>query len=759
MPVQVQPNATTQYKSSFAPSANVQLCLRANGVERVAVIDPFGFAVPAGIPAPTVAPTAVSPGGDAGQMNNDQWVAYVYVWGASRRYPFVEGDSQGGNLYPRGNPSPASAPVQINGGSCDVSFQLPDNTTVDPRTGWKRSDLDRVWIYRTIDFDNEADCLLAANAGDFFYLDFVEVPAGTGANQTLTYTDKFTTPTDDLCEYDNFEAPQFQFCIYVDPYWWGFGNFPTRCRASWDGNGLVTMDPTDPYNGFLDGRHKQPCYIKALDPDGDATSQTRQYYAFGNGTYNQCFLRVDTDGTAVPNDFQAGSGYIVFAGPSTTLYRSKYRNPLAWGRTSLVGSIRIPAQYFFKVGGGTGTGIAQVPNMPLLVVSTKGPATTYVLDLRLAGDDTFGGSLRVASTLLSVTSHFSQFAAMQPDGSTVLYGYDQENQCIVACDGNTVKSVSDPYLTLTMRRMSEDPDLVRRVHGLYDPNTQHNLMWLPQANPDKTMNVLVSQSAVTGAWHTQFEGDVSCSAIVEGTWCALRKLYLGTERGMFGIGLDESKTRNWLYDTFQASGLVQSVSNNSLQIETAIPADAPGLVGSWMLVTDVHEGGDLWLRINSVSPDGLQLAFDRVWSPGNANTEGLGDDYLDTAHVHRYYVGLIETSQLRFFDFDAWIEDKKLDELWATLAGCDPSHPPIFQYVRDRGAAVLGRGENYYVITNGGAQSTAVKLTPTKYDDGVSTQQWFTQEPPTEPTKVFGLRIVDRGYGAFRIYGWGGKLA
>ena len=739
MPITLDINASQAHKPCFAPSENVGLCIRSNGEQSVLVIDPFGFICQAGIEVPPIPPT-VAVSANAGSQTVGKWVAYCYAFAAEARFPYVEGNSIGGNLYPASNPSVATAPIQIPAsGACDVTMTFLSGVGVP-----SNNPVDNLWLFRTQYFDNEADCATAAAAGDMYFVDFVKVPPGTEAGTTFTYTDVYAAPTDDLAEYDNYPCPQFQFCIYVDPYWWGFGNYLRKVSATWTAGGVVTF--TDDTFQFYDGRYSQPCYLAPTTPDtSDVTSNNQLWYAAPvAGQGSQCQLIADLDNPTTYPQITAGSGYIVFAGPSTTLYRSKYRNPMAWGYTDYVGDIRVPSQWYLKVGGGMGTGLAQVPNTPLLIVSTKGPSRTYSLDLRAAGDDSFDGTLKCISTLYGVTSHFSQFAAVGPGGSMALWGWDGENYVITACDGNQIVPISDA-VSVTLRSMSVDWQVQALAHGLYDPTTQLNCLWLPSLNATSP-DTCIMQYGPTGRWYTQFEGDVLSSGIVEGNFCALRKVYAGSSFGHFGVVLSSSKTRNWAYEQFSLSGVLTVDANTQdISFSQSYNSNLPGLPGLMMLVTDNAGGPDQYAQLLTVNGEaftsGMVYTVGVGWSETWSRIPVGGD---------AYYIAVIEASLLRYFDMNKFTEDKKLDEIYLAMDQVDPMNPTTMQYYRDR------NNTNPLVLPTGGV---VLEFTNVEYMDGAHSQQWMTEQPPTEPVKVFGLRLVDRGYTPWRLFGIGGKFS
>ena len=741
MPIVIDAGAASTYKPCFAPSENVGLCLRSNGEQSVLVIDPFGYSCQAGIPAPVAVPTVVASARN-GSQTIGQWVCYAYCYGASSRFPYVEADSIGGLLYPRSNPSPASAAFVIqNTGAADVTvtYDIP-GASYSGTTGWP---VDTIWLGRTQYFDDEADALAAAAAGDFYFLDIIAVPSGTVQGTTFTYTDELTAPTDDLLEYDNYQCPQFQFCIYVDPYWWGFGNYLRKVAATWDANGLVTF--LDDTFTFYDGRFSQPCYLAPTDPDVNSVqAENVLFYATAiyQGSLGTCQLIGDLNNPSVKPTISAGQGYIVFAGPSTTLYRSKYRNPMAWGYTDYVGDIRVPSQWYLKVGGGMGTGIAQVPNTPLLIVSTKGPSRTYALDLRLAGSDSFDGTLKCISTLYGVTSHFSQFAAVGPGGAMALWGWDGENYVITACDGNSIVPIS-AAVSVTLRNMSVDWQVQALAHGLYDPTTQLNCLWLPSSTA-ATPDTCIMQYAPTGRWYTQYEGDVLSSGIVEGNFCALRKIYGGSSFGHFGVILSTAKTRNWVYEQFNCAGVLSmDEATQTLTFNQDYYANMPGLPGLMMLVCSSAGDPDQYAQLLTVN--GKDFTTGMVYTVGVGWSE-TWSRIPDGGNA--YYIGVIEASLLRYFDMSKFAEDKKLDELYLSMAGCDAANPTLMQYFRDRSTTPLG-------LPTGG---DVIEFQQVAYMDGSESQQWMCETPPTEPAKVCGLRLVDRGYTNWQLFGIAGKF-
>lgn len=286
-------NAQNRWKDSIVSSPTLGLAVRSNGEEKVKVIDSFGNVVEAGIPAPTVAPSlSLSAGTDL----TDGWYGYAYVY-ASSKYPFIEANAIGGKLYPRSNPSSATV-IEVTGND-DVVVEV--TKTTDTR-------IDEIWIFRTERFATQLEAETAAEAGALFYLATV---ANNGVAGTTTYTDDDDVGGVDQIEFDNFEAPQFQFGAYYEPYFYGFGNLPFVAQVSWDNShtgstGLIEL--VDASDKWYDGRNEQTVRLEGITTGG----------IDGRGTFKFLYVSattatVTTDGetpVALPS---TGSGTIIDA--------------------------------------------------------------------------------------------------------------------------------------------------------------------------------------------------------------------------------------------------------------------------------------------------------------------------------------------------------------------------------------------------------------------------------------------------------------
>lgn len=705
-------------KDSYASSPVVGLALRANGEETVKIIDAKGNVYEAGITAPTV-PPAISDDGP-GLLPNGKWAAYLYVY-ASSRFPFVESDlAINGRLYPRSNPSPAEAYQVTGAGSRKNEVEVTKTTAAG---------IDIIWIFRTPFFDTELEAQTAGDAGQAFFIGQV---INDGVAGTETYTDNNPVDSADQVQLDNYTAAQFQFAVYYDPYWWGFGNLPFSAEAVWTNGGvggtaLVTLSGDDTW---FNGRDGQNVTLEGLATGGFDGSGTFRFKWLTSTT-----ATLTTDGTTPVALPETGDGVVTIQGPATTLYRSKPRNPFSWGWTEIIGDINVPQQYAFKVGGGMGTAIAVVPNNATLKLDCSYPAKCYTLNLRSAGTSSFEGTLRIISDVYSVDAHFSQFAAVTKDGQTVLWGLDYKNFAIVQSDGISQIPISGA-IPKVLRSLTVDRTRQLLAHGVYDPKTELNCMWVSTAYSQSLVNYLIAQHAPTGFWMFANEQDLLSSATLQDTKTGYTKTFVGTQTGFIGQALVEGVWSNWVPDTGTYFGTCNLASSNTLTTANEVPVfntEDDGIVGNWVLVTDPTGQQEQLARISAVSDH--QLTFDVIRpliGGGNAAFNPV------PSAGWKFYVGLIECRLLKYFDFQSPQTDKRLMEMWLTQENVHPeAGGTLIRWYRERA--------NTY-------QQFATLQNQYGADADEPSDSWFTVEDiPSELVKMFGLEIINRGYHQWRF--------
>jgi hypothetical protein len=736
--VVVSTNIAGNVKPSFASSPIVGLTVRANGEERVSVLDMNGNMVDAVIPVPAAAPT-LSQNADTGHLAASKWYGYAYVYAATSRYPFVENDiSVGGSIAPRGNPSPV-ATLQSNGSGCSIHLVMVASA---------RADVDQIWIFRTPAYSSSSEALINGNAGNMYYIGEVN---NTG---TPTFDNLSALDGTDQVEEDNFAVPpQFQFVVFADPYWWGWGNFPLSAAVSWTTGGVVTL--TDGTKWF-NGRDGQYVRLSAYTTGGIGNNGLWLFKWLTATTMQLKLADGTTNGTLPAN----ASGTIVVQGNPTTLYRSKARNPFSWGFTEyLANGDRIPQQYAFKVGGGLGTAISIVPTVPYLLLSTEYPANVFTLDLRQAGTTNFESSLRNLSTFYSITSHHSQFVAKKIYSLTreereerqVLWGWDAKNYCILECDGASIHPISQK-VSKTLRRASKSRSKQILAHGAYDAKNGLNCLWIPTDETDMQVNLLICQHAYTGQWFIHDEHDLLCTAQFQDGDTNLSKIFCGTESGFVGEAFAEGFYYNWI-SSGRSFGTITTATSNSITRDDGILfyLDRDGYVGNWCLIVDVNGEKEQWARISAVTAS--TLTFDYIL-PYTGTNHAAFNPAISVGSI--FFVGVIECSVIKMFNFGAGAEDKKLSEVWLTLDNVDIAKTPnqpgstFLRFYRNRVSTPFAPKLD---------GKLNVWLKQVMFDDANLSQAWFTQEPATERLKQIGIEVIDRGFFQWRFYDWTMKVS
>lgn len=807
--VLVSSNIAGNVKPAFASSSAVGLTVRSNGEERISVLDVAGNIVDAQIPAGATPPvlsqkriivittvnaqaafvvtsgalssadvgkpivgtnipgnstiatvtdathgilSANATAGGAGisavlgdtntGLLQNQFAGYVYVYAATTRYPFVENDiSVNGSLAPRGNPSPY-ATIQTDGSGTGINISVPQST---------RADIDSIWIFRTEFFTALVDAQNNAAAGNAFFVGSIKNdPTQNGAN--VWFGDHIPISTGDQVEVDNFGVPIFQFIIYQDPYWWGWGNMPFTSTASWATNGIVTI--TDAAKKWFDGRNGQFIRLSGVGAGGGDGLGGFYFKWLTNTTAQLCTTPDLLTNAAFGSP---GQGTVVVQGPSCTLYRSKARNPFSWGFTQYLGNnIRVPQVYAFKVGGGQGTAIGIVPAINYLYISTEYPAGSFVLDLSKAGSANFESSLKLLSTFYSITSHFSIFSATKnftmirelPDERVVLWGWDAKNYAILECDGFKINPISQK-ISNTLRNLSQDRSRQILAHGAYDARNKLNCMWLPTANSGMLCNYLIAQHGPTGEWFMNDEHDVLCSAQFQDAEQAVNKIFIGTQSGLVGEAFADNCYSEWQNNPYNAGTVSQGTANSIIRNDGGLfNVLDQGYVGSWCLVTDAQGNNEQWARISNVTQN--SLTFDFIYSKIGGSTAGF-NPVPQTGWL--FYVGLIEVRALKYFDLGAPSTDKKLSEIWLTLENVDTQTGLL-------ASTFIRFYEQLADIPDSPSHdgATLIQVVQPALLDNAKSISWRTRTPPSQRLKIFGIEIIDRGFLKWRMYNYTLKM-
>jgi hypothetical protein len=278
-------------------------------------------------------------------------------------------------------------------------------------------------------------------------------------------------------------------------------------------------------------------------------------------------------------------------------------------------------------------------------------------------------------------------------------------------------------------------------------------MWLPAEDSDMQCNLLIMHHAPTDQWYIHDDLDVLCSAQFQDGDTNLSKIFVGTETGLMGEAFADGFFANWV-SSGASVGTITLFTDNSFTRNDggSFYMDRDGYVGNWCLITDPNGEHEQWGRISAVTAKTLTFDYiipskEIIAPPGGSIDKTKFNPPLVANSI--FYVGMIECRALKYFNLNAPAEDKKLDEIWLTLDQTDTSFiaghtgSTFLRYYRERGDQPFApRADGRHTIP----------IVRVKLDDGAPTQVWFTSEPPTERIKAFGLEIVDRSFGPWRLY-------
>jgi len=631
-------------KNSAAYAEELGIMLIANGEELPYVLTAQGEQIRAGIDEPAT-PTAADGGG--GTLTNGQWVCYKVVYVSENTFPSVAAV-----IY--SNPSERiTFQIGVTGGVFALTRQIDvDILAVD------NSFVTHAYLYRTTLQASQTLAETAADAGLMYYI-------GKVANTltgTITVTDNtLTNVANDPIELTNFVSQQFRFVIWDGSYFWGFANHPFSAEATWDTDGTFSLVNTST-DKFYGGRNNQFITFQTISTGGIDGRGTFLFEQTGDFTGKV----IDENGAdlTLPS---SGTGNIVIVGATANLYRSAYRNPFSWGYSASIGGVYIPSIWELKVSGSLGTAIAIVPDQQLLKLDMEFPALCVTFSLQTSGTDVFNNTRRQVSKLYSVTSHFSQFVAVSK-GKQVLWGMDYKNLAIVESDGFTQVPVSGP-ISIILRKLSANRSLHLLTHGIYDPETEINAIWLSSQNADSDgipsiYDLCVYQHSPTGFWGIIEDYGITASASVENLVTSKRNVYVGTENGFLGKAFDPSTYGNWLPSNSIFQGYI-----NAATFDTITRSDgqddfdplANGLVGNYVLCCD-PSGFNIQIRkIVAATFNTLTVEPNFEVIPTITENPGLVDGQW------QFFIGLIELRVLKYFDGGEPSQDKAPREYWGTL--------------------------------------------------------------------------------------------
>lgn len=750
-------------RDSYASAPTLDLVMRSNGEEKVSIIDNSGFVHAAGFDAPTVAPTFTTPVATVYFPDETAYWKYVYVY-VSKRYIYVENAvTGGGSDDPRSNPSPVSAITNSTAGSATTrrARLLSMPTTID-------SAITHIWIYRTARALSSDLADVAADAGILFWIGEV---ANDPNSPFVFFNDEYSEGEGiEQLETDNFTAPQFQNCVFFDPYFWGFGNSPLRCEVTVTTTGGIAIVATvdrNYANQWFNGRDGQVVTLAGIFSggfDNKGSFYFKQIDLYSGQLYDDATL------TNMSNLPAFGQTFAEIKGPQTTLYRSKPRNPFSWGFTEVIGTVNVPTPWFFRVSGGRGTALAVLPNQSLLKLDVEEPARCYVLNLRNQDREQFTSSLRTVSENVSVSCNGAQFPGVLTVNNYMM-GIDIKNFSIFLCDGSSQVAISSPVYE-TLRRMKCVGYDVNLLHGVYIPRGELNCFFLRVSGSPIGITQAILYHAQTQQWSLLNLFDITASALVFDSKRNESVAIVASETGLIGEMFHPEWYHNWT-PLDPPYSLGEDISVTSLGVNAGYLVDPEntfdpldvGNIGCWVLViagdgdstTDpavTYRRERYYCRISNCFDNTLE--FDRILDYNFQPTEFSA--YATTfERFMRYYVGVIEAELGKYFDVLPF-SNKKVEEIGATLA------KPISFENNSQLATVEIKfdyqpftGNNEFALQRLQSREDVPYLTSTAWVESVSTT--LKTRIPFDFMKNFGMIIRDRSYESLRFQNYAIKLS
>lgn len=712
--LQVAASTQTANKDSFAVSPQIELCVRCNGEERTKVIDVNGHIYNAEIPAPTAQVTLTNVSG--GSLPYSTKYVYTTVHAASTSYPLIDTNlAINGQICPRSNPGPMAVTVSTPASGANKTIRVTNG--VAPT----RADVDEIWIFKTTGHLTNAEAENAAAAGLMYYVGKIPYPFSavfndTGANVLV-----------DQIENDNFPASSFNFVTYHEPYFIGFAINKLVAEVTWttgvSGTGIITLSS----GAWWPGRDTQYIKLTGITTNG----------IDGKGTFRFKYIS-SASATIYPDDDPTGAlvsiptagigvGNFITFSSRVNIYRSQPHNPFAWGWTRVIGVEIESLEWVLKVSGGVGTALAVVPNQSILKVDTEFPTKCLAYNLALIDDfDQIKNSQNTISENFSVSINGSQFAAQTSNRSTVLWGMDFKNFAILQCNGITQNPISF-LIQNVLRGLTQNRADQVYCHGIYDPTTQCNCIWVtigPSTNfSPSRVHYLVYQHAPTGYWGVVEDLDVMCSALAQDRITLQQKVMVGTESGLYGQAFVNGQYKNWIPTGNVLQGSILSNTSTTITAAALSFTVTDGLVGSWVLLTDVNGQHEEWARISAATT--AVLTFDRTYS------DGIRFATLQTIPT-KYNLGLIECRMLKYFD----CKKPNIEKRFMEMTMCQEAANSTIRLYREWLPTLW-------------VQFDPIQNT---FRDAVGSTMYIDKKQiPQEPMTVVGLEIINRSYVAWTL--------
>lgn len=769
-------NNQNRVKDCYASSSIIDLTLRTNGEEKVTIMDSLGQFAQAGFDAPTVAPILALGSTTPPVLTASQWIAYVYVYAATERYPYVQNAvSGGGDISPRSNPSPLAS----------IQLSASGNKVLVTCTNSLRVDITRIWIYRTEYYATQEEAETAAEAG---LLNFLTAVINNAIPGTIDYLDATPDITGgELIEVDNYSAPQAALCLYAPPYFYMYGNQEFKEEITVTASGLITLPPSEKW---FDGRNGQTVTMDGIT-SGGFDGYGGYYFKWLTNTTAQLCLDIALTQNGPVN--ASGTTIVHIKGESTTLYRSKPNNPLSWGETETIGEINVPHLFAELIGGGRGTAMAIVPILNLLKLDTEGPNKTYVLSLNAAGTPTFLDSKREISNDFSTSNHWSQFVTKGSDGNSYLWFFDYKFNAICQADGAVNTSVSSKVFE-TLRNLSVNEDDRKFSHGIYDSGLEISCVWLTTSGSTIKNNLLIVYHQPTNQWSTVEQRDVLCSFSFLDRVSNSQITLIGTDTGRIGQAFAPDYYWDWLNVNTLSTIPLASTINNATSLITLdfAAAFSEETVGLWCYIyfqyanTAGHNFVDMQQASNKIVGSArisaytvitpffaAQITFDKfIYKDGTevADLQSMIPNAMEFANsAFTVFPCLIFCNCCKYFPVPNPFEAAKITQLWIcadevvnTLYQDTTFKPfslrgliaPEFKEQPTIGISSVNE-ETVILLTQGDRFKNSISTYPDTFGSSIKSNLWYSVKPfSIDKTNGFRLSLENIGYGLFGLYNY-----
>ena len=671
-----------------------------NGLERPRRVDSNLAVTILGVEA-AADPTGVVLAGGVGNLSAG-WYAWVAVY-ASATYVRSVPVADGSGNYTRGNPSSGS--VALNPG---VNTQV--NVTVPAIA---QAGITHILLYRSLASATQAQ----AEAGPFFY---TEQAVNAGAAVVILDNTADAALGVEV-EQDNLPPNAYRYAINADSYILTGGNYPIgiglTCTVT-PGSNLVTADSGGVFYDGIIGWH-----FKCLDDKSGGTNNAGLYFA--NFIDGQTLQLVDGSNNPIAYDGDlsgAGQTFSVYL-PGFVLRWSKKGEPESYPLENLIN---------FE---GDITGIAQIPNQPLILVCTDEPRM-WILDLNLINTDSFKQNKLLLSTEFTASSHYSLIPV---EGR--LRAIDAHQKTIIETDGSSVVDITSDFVPKVFDYLSNDWNQIKLWHCAYDEAQHLFAAFVTFQGSHRLIDFAICQHLVTKGWFFNLEKDLLSSANYLDYTTGEAMILGGTEGpgddrgGVWGRIWYPNIYSEWIPEGSLLSGTITGVTDGqTFNVDTstnALFSSSDGLAGRWVLVCDANGEYAQLGYINTNTSD--QISVNRV-----INGLDLYSFYPVPEIGWKFYLGMIECRWgPKLYDFGDPDVVKKVWEVWMTVHNHNESDPPFIRLYR-------GYEQGY---------AEQLSLTERLYLDRTTNQSLVNKvSNKLEQVPRWGVAFYDRSYGPTTLH-------